>query len=70
MIYAKQKVYQEGITEELILPPDPRVWTKPRGGIATTVVLVGVDSLPEEFITMAQENGWRFIEGKFYPTGE
>jgi len=66
-VFALQRIYQEGMTEKLLLPPDPRTWVRPKVG-ATSVEIIGVDSLSEEFIVSALMHGWRYVGGRFYPT--
>jgi len=66
-VFAVQRIFYEGDKQEVILPPDPRLWLRPQRA-ATCVMLLGVDTIPESFIALAELSGWRYYEGKFYPT--
>ncbi len=67
VVVAVQTIYQPGFTQEIVLPPNPRTWVKAK---TTCVRIVGVETLPQEFLLEAEANGWRFHPetGKFYPT--
>ncbi len=63
---ALQKIiYPEGV-DILYIPPHPRFWVRPRKG-ATSVSIIGVSTLPEEFLREAEMYGWKYLGGKFYP---
>jgi hypothetical protein len=68
MLKVKQKIYQPpGFVQELILPPDPQYWIRPKGGEATLVAFLG--ETPPELVELARLYGWVYDEreGKFYP---
>jgi len=67
--YAVVKIITPEGVEEFFLPADPRVWYRPRTTAeVVSVRIVGVDSIPEEFIENALMHGWRYLWGRFYPS--
>jgi hypothetical protein len=71
-IYARQRIIYtlpHVHTEDLILPPHPAGWWRPKGGAITGVELLGVDKPSEEIIRTAEMYGWRYceVDGRFYP---
>ncbi len=70
-VYARQRIiYSQpsARVDELILPPHPGTWWRPKSGAITGVELVGAKPT-KEFIEWAEALGWAYCQydGRFYP---